>query len=172
MSRSMGAEDLHGKRAKPRDLLPLRVLLGALLLLVACSGSRVLDSPQEAQELVSFPVLVPVSDTLPAGVELEEVRWKHDREQNAEMVDLVYGGSRIELSTQQYARHKVRLEAPDEAHERVAVRGTTGYLYAQPTGEVYSLAWEENGTIVSVSTSGVTLVQMLTIIDSMKAVAE
>jgi len=152
------------------------VLLSALLLLVACSGtptaSRTLHSPEGAQELVSFSVLVPISKTLPTGLELEEVRWKHDREQNAEMVDLVYQGPGMEVSTEQFARDEAHLEAPNEAHERVAVRGTKGYLYSQPTGGAYSLAWEENGTIVSVSTSGMTLEQTLRIVESMSPVAK
>lgn len=129
-----------------------------------------LDSPEEAQDLASFAVLMPNPETLPAGLELEEVGWKHDREQDAEMVDLVYQGSGMELSTEQYARHEARLGAPNEAHERVTVRGTTGYLYSQPTGEAHSMAWEENGTIVSVSTSGITLEQTLRIVESMSPV--
>ncbi|MEA3377175.1 MAG: hypothetical protein U9R72_13375 [Chloroflexota bacterium] len=96
--------------------------------------------------------------------------WKHDREQDAEMVDLVYRGPGMELSTEQFARDEARLGAPNEAHERVTVRGTTGYLYSQPTGEAHSMAWEENGTIVSVSTSGMTLAQTLRIVESMSPV--
>ena len=34
-----------------------------------------LDSPEQAQKLVSFPVLRPDPDTLPAGLELAEVGW-------------------------------------------------------------------------------------------------
>ncbi len=174
MSRSRRAEEPYGDEATKRGSLRSPVLLGALLLLVACSGSRtasrVLDSPEEAQELVSFPVLMPEPETLPTGLGLDQVRWKHDREQNAEMVDLVYQGPGMELSTEQYARDEARLGAPNEAHERVTVRGTTGYLFSHPAGEPYSLAWEENGTIVSVSTSGMTLAQTLRIVESMSPV--
>ena len=131
-----------------------------------------LDSPEEAQDLVSFAVLMPNPETLPAGLELEEVGWKHDREQNAEMVDLVYRGPGMELSTEQFDRDEARLGAPNEAHERVAVRGTTGYLYSQPIGEAHSMAWEENGTIVSVSTSGLTLEQTLRIVEGMEPVGD
>jgi len=162
--------------ATRRGLFRSLVLLSALLLLVACSGmrtaSRPLDSPEEAQELVSFPVLMPDPETLPAGLELEEVGWKHDREQDAEIVDLVYRGPGMELSTEQFARDEAHLEAPNEAHERVAVRGTAGYLFSHPAGEPYSLAWEENGTIVSVSTRGMTLEQTLLIVESMSPVAK
>ncbi|MFW6135850.1 MAG: hypothetical protein ACOC7N_03415, partial [Chloroflexota bacterium] len=173
---SMGTEELYGDQATKRGLFQSLVLVSALLLLVACSGtrtaSRTLDSPEEAQELVSFPALMPDSETLPAGLELEEVGWKHDREQDAEIVDLFYRGPGMELSTEQFARDEARLGAPNEAHERVTVRGTTGYLFSHPTGEPYSLAWEENGTVVSVSTSGLTLEQTLCIAEGMELVGD
>jgi hypothetical protein len=176
VSKDVGTEELYGEQAKRRGFLPSLVLVTALLLLVACSGPRrgfrTLNSPEQAQDLVSFPVLMPDPEALPAGLELQEVGWKHDREQDAEIVALVYRGPGMELGTEQFARDEARLGAPNEAHERVTVRGTTGYLFSHPAGEPYSLAWEENGTIVSVSSSGLTLEQTLRIVQSMSPVGK
>ncbi|MFW6135712.1 MAG: hypothetical protein ACOC7N_02695 [Chloroflexota bacterium] len=161
------------RRASTR---PFPALLAGLLLLVACSGTRTalrpLDSPEEAQELVSFPVLIPDPEALPSGLEIEEVGWKHDQQQDAEIVDLVYRGPGMEASTEQFARDEARLGAPNEAHELVTVRGKVGYLFSHPTGEPYSLAWEENGIIVSVSTSGLALEQTLRIVESLSPVGK
>jgi hypothetical protein len=131
-----------------------------------------LDSIEEAQELVSFPVLIADPETLPGGLALEEVGWKRNRQQDAEIVGLVFRGPGMEASTEQFAQDEARLDAPNEAHECVTVRGTVGYLFCHPAGEPYSLAWEENGTIVSVSTSGLTLEQMLHIVAGMEPVGD
>ncbi|MGD2104614.1 MAG: hypothetical protein PVJ55_05810 [Anaerolineae bacterium] len=54
------------------------------------SRPATLDSLKEAQELVSFPVLVPDPETLPAGLEVERVEWRPDPERGMEMVAISY----------------------------------------------------------------------------------
>ncbi|MFW6135849.1 MAG: hypothetical protein ACOC7N_03410 [Chloroflexota bacterium] len=49
-----------------------------------------LDSPEQAQELVSFPVLVSDPESLPAELTLEGVGWQLSPEKNTEFVALQY----------------------------------------------------------------------------------
>ena len=64
------------------------------------SRPAVLGSPGDAQELVSFSVLIPDGETLPAGLELQEVEWQPYPEQGIEMVRLTYldSGYTMDLS--------------------------------------------------------------------------
>lgn len=136
------------------------------------SGPAILDSPEQAQELVSFPVLVPDSETLPSGLELGSVGWKPYPKRGTEIVTLAYRGDGIDLDVQQLALSGKRMAPPRQPHERVSVRGTTGYLNSREDGEAHGLAWEESGSMVSVSASGLTLEQTLRIVEGMKAVGK
>mgnify|MGYP006296925495 CR=1 FL=1 len=62
------------------------------------SGPAMLESPEQAQELVSFPVLVADPETLPAGLRLEGVAWA---DKNTGVVALTYRAAenKIDLST-------------------------------------------------------------------------
>ena len=136
-----------------------------------------LDSPEEAQELVSFPVLVPDPDTLPAGLELEGIGWQPHPEKDTELVALSYRDAEYEMDLyiQQIALGEKGMGAPRQPHEEVSVRGTTGYLlsseHAEGQGPV-ALAWEENGQAVTVSASGLTLEQTLRIAAGLKPVGK
>jgi len=201
----MGAEELYGEQATKRGLLRSLVLVATLLLLTACgrpsapspeaapertlpptvgielspgtvvSRPATLDSPEEAQELVSFPVLVPDPETLPGGLELEGIGWQPHPEKDTELVALSYRDAEntMDLHIQQIALGEKGMGAPRQPHEEVPVRGTTGYLlsseHAEGQGPV-ALAWEENGQAVTVSASGLTLEQTLRIVEGMEPV--
>ncbi len=140
-------------------------------------GAAMFDSPEEAQELVSFPVLVPDGETLPAGLALEEVGWQPYPEKDTELVALRYRDAeyKMDLHIQQIALGEKGLGAPRQPHEEVTVRGTTGYLlsseHAEGQGPV-ALTWEENGQAVTVSASGLSLEQTLRIVESMSPVGK
>ncbi len=140
-------------------------------------GPAMLDSPQEAQELVSFPVLVPDAETLPAGLELTRVEWQPDPESGMKIVMLRHQSSGMEkdLHIQQLALSGKRMAPPRQPHEKIKVRGTTGYLLSFENAEVQesvALAWEEDGQAVTVSASGLTLEQTLRIVEGMEPVGE
>lgn len=135
-------------------------------------GPARLDSPEKAQELVSFPVLVPDQETLPAGLELGFVAWKPYPEQGTEIVMFAYRGDGIDVDIQQLAPSRGRMAPPRQPHERIKVRGTTGYLLSSENGEAHGLSWEESGTMVNVSTSGLTRKQTLRIVEGMEPVRE
>ena len=141
------------------------------------SGPAMLESPEQAQELVSFPVLVADAEVLPAALELEGVDWQPYPEENTELVTLSYRDAEntMDLIIQQIALGEKGMGAPRQPHEQITVRGTTGYLLAFEHAEgqePVALSWEENGTIVSVSTSGMTLEQTLRIVESMSPVGK
>jgi hypothetical protein len=201
----MGAEELYGEQATKRGLFRALVLVSALLLLAACgqpmtpspgaepertlpptvgielspgtvvSRPTTLDSPEEAQELVSFPVLVPDPGSLPAGLALEAVGWQPYPEKDTELVALSYQDAEntTDLHIQQIALGEKGMGAPRQPHEEIPVRDTTGYAlssaHAEGQGPV-ALAWEENGQAVTVSASGLTLEQTLRIVEGMEPV--
>lgn len=141
------------------------------------SRPAMLESPEQAQELVSFPVLVADAEVLPAGVELEGVDWQPYPEENTDVVTLSYcdAENTMDLTIQQIDLGGRRTAPPSQPHEEIIVRGTTGYLlsFEHAEGqEPVALSWEENGTIVSVSTSGMTLEQTLRIVESMSPVGK
>jgi hypothetical protein len=141
------------------------------------SRPATLDSPEEAQELVSFPVLMPDPEMLPAGLELERVEWQPYPEKGLEMVALRYrdAGNAVDLDIQQMDLGGRRTAPPGQPHEKIDIHGMTGYLlsfeHAEGQGPV-ALAWAENGQAVTVSASGLTLEQTLRIVEGMKSVGK
>lgn len=141
------------------------------------SRPATLDSPEQAQELVSFPVLVPDPETLPAGVELEGVDWQPYPEENTDLVTLSYRDAEntMDLTIQQIDLGGRRTAPPSQPHEEITVRDTTGYLlsFEHAEGqEPVALAWEENEVSVTVSASGLTREQTLRIVESMAPIDE
>ncbi len=205
VNRSTSAEGLYEEQATRRDMFRSLVLVDALLFLAACgrpsapsprtrpqrtlppteavevspgtvvSRPATLDSPEEAQELVSFPVLVPDPGSLPVGLAPEGVGWQPHPEKDTELVVLQYRDAEYEmdLHIQQIDLGGRRTAPLDQPHEKIDIRGTIGYLlsseHAKARGPV-ALAWEENGQAVTVSTSGLSVQQTLRIVESMSPV--
>jgi len=137
------------------------------------SRPAVLGSPGDAQELVSFPVLVPDGETLPAGLELQEVEWQPFPEQGIEMVRLTYldSGYTMDLSIGQIGLGGRGMAPPGQPHEKIEVRGTTGYPLSFEQADSQwpvALAWEENEASITVSASGLTMEQTLQIVEGMR----
>jgi len=175
MLAACGGPSASSPGAAPERTLPptITVEVGGTVI----SGPAILESPEQAQELVSFPVLVADAEVLPAGLELEEVDWQPYPEENTELVTLSYRDAEntMDLTIQQIDLGGRRTAPPSQPHEEIIVRGTTGYLlsFEHAEGqEPVALSWEENGTIVSVSTSGMTLEQTLRIVESMSPVGK
>jgi hypothetical protein len=137
-------------------------------------GPAMLESPEQAQELVSFPVLVADPETLPTGLRLEGVAWKPYPEKGTEIVSLSYrrAGSFTELSIQQIALGDKGMRAPRQPHEEVSVRGTTGHLFSTENGQAHSVTWQESGTMVGVSTGGMVREETLRIVEGMRPVGD
>jgi hypothetical protein len=160
--------------AEPRRTLPPTVAVevspGTIV-----SRPAMLDSLEEAQELVSFRVLVPDPETLPAGSGLEKVEWQPDPERGMEMVALSYRDTSngMDLHIQQIDPGGHPTAPPDQPHEKIDIRGTTGYLlsfeHAEGQGPV-ALTWEEHEVSITVSASGLTVEQALRIVEGMKPV--
>jgi hypothetical protein len=163
-------------RAEPQRALPPTVAVEVSPGTVV-SRPATLDSPEQAQELVSFPVLVPDPETFPTGLELERVEWQPDPERGMETVALSYGdaGTAVDLHIQQFDLGGRRAASPGQPHEEIEVRGTTGYLLASEHTEgrePVALAWEENEVSITVSASGLALEQTLRIVESLSPVGE
>jgi hypothetical protein len=133
VTRGTSAEGWHEEQATRRDLFRSFARVGALLLLAACgrasapptgkepertlpptvavelspgtvvSRPAMLDLPEDAQEVVSFQVLVPDPEALPTGLALERVEWQPDPERGMKMVALSYrdASGRTDLHIQQ-----------------------------------------------------------------------
>ncbi len=98
--------------------------------------------------------------------------WKPRPDQSTEIVTLSYQGPGMDLHIQQLALSGKRMTPPRQPHETIDVRGTTGYLLSREGVASHGLAWEEDGSAVTVSASGLTLEQTLHIVEGMEPVEE
>ena len=113
------------------------------------SMSVTVHSLDEAQALVSFPLLVPDLSTLLPGMAFVGAEVFPIREQEA--IALTYQGNGLDLSLQQITL-PAPLAPPNQPHRTVSVRSHTGWLVTLPTApDLHSLVWEEDGRSISLS---------------------
>jgi hypothetical protein len=107
-----------------------------------------LETLEELQEEVKFPLLTPAQGSLPAGMIFKSA--KRLTADSREAVTTVYASDSEELDIQQ-----IKLDAPmgvpAQDHEATQVRGKSGYFVTFPETGTIGLIWEEDGRMVSLS---------------------
>lgn len=134
------------------------------------AGPAILDSLEQAQALVSFSVLEPDPEALPATMETKGAEWQPMDERGIEWVRMAYEGGGQDLVLTQM-RVPWELAAPTEPHQVLIVRGQEGYLMT--SGSAHAMVWQESQgairVVIGVSSGNLSLDELLRIADGLRA---
>ena len=127
------------------------------------------DTLEQVQEHTSFPLLAPQTGQLPQGLELVSVEYWTQEQDPSEVIVAGYSAEGADLTITETLTPQGIAAPRGLTYQNIRVRGQDGYLLTtegQP--DAYALIWEENGIMLTLSSSGLTMEELFKIADGLK----
>jgi hypothetical protein len=122
---------------------------------VSLGGMQQLRSLADADISPQLPLLVPMTETLPAGLNraTNSIGWHPAQAGGAAAVELYYVGDGLLLRFTE-AKLSARMEPPQRPYQMTEVRGRPAYLLPPTDTEGQAILWEEDGLSVGIGSGG------------------